>query len=255
VVLALFGGLTTILLMLAGLRLERKPWIFALAIIPQFYFDMTMNGIRYGIAFSFVYLAATNLVQGRYFRYWLLVAIGTAFQLSGGALGLMLYALVERRWRAMMYGGVMALIVSVVFRDYLASKIEAYATIEVESGIAGLAPLLISLMTLAFWTARRSLRCGAELMVLALFLLTVFSFGLSRFTYAGIRLQQLVVFLIFLALACHVRMFRLRLKQTTVLTLFVIGALGFALKLRNFQDGAYLNDSPFIPYHFYWDAQ
>lgn len=254
-VLALFGALTTFVLVAGGLRLERKPWIFALAILPQFYFDMTMNGIRYGLAFSFVYLAATYLVQGRHMRYWLLIAIATSFQLSGGALGLMLYALIERRWRAMIYCGVIAVIVMVVFRDYLAYKMEAYSSLEAESGTAGLGPLVISLMTLAFWMTRGSLRRGTELMVATLFLLTVFSFALSRFTYAGIRLQQLIVFLIFIALACHVRIFHLRLRSTTVLALFVIGALGFAMKLRNFQDGAYLYDSPFIPYHFYWEPQ
>lgn len=66
IVLVLFGALTTVILAAGGVTLERRPWIFGLAIIPQFYFDMTMNGIRYGIAFSFVYLASTYLVQRRY---------------------------------------------------------------------------------------------------------------------------------------------------------------------------------------------
>lgn len=253
-ILALFGLLCTAALIVAGLRLERKPWIFALAIVPQFYFDMTMNGIRYGISFSLVYLAASFLVLGKRKIYWLVVATATLFQLSGGAMALLLYALVERRWRAIVYGGIGAMIIAVVFRDYLLLKMEAYAFIQIASGTAGLVPLSVCLLTLLLWVVTPALRRDASIMIFTLLALSLMAFFISRFTYAGLRFLELLTFLIFVALACHLRLNNIRLRAPVITMLCLIGVIGFAFKLRNFQSGEYL-ESPFIPYHFYWEAE
>ncbi len=52
VIIVIIASLTTsILIWTASLSTQAK-WVFALCIVPIFYLDMTMNGLRYGLAFA-----------------------------------------------------------------------------------------------------------------------------------------------------------------------------------------------------------
>src|SRR3546814_7837232 len=49
-ILILLGATTAIIMFLAGLMLERSPLLMMTIVLPYFLFDMTMNGLRYGLA-------------------------------------------------------------------------------------------------------------------------------------------------------------------------------------------------------------
>lgn len=252
-VLALITLATTIILFVAWLRLELHPLIFTV-VIAQFYVDMTMNGIRYGLAFSIISLAAVMLVSGRKLRFWALVVIASLIHLTSGLLGILLYIVHELRWRALAYAIPFVFLVVVSFSDYVLFKIVANEGLQKPEAFSGLAPLGLTWCLLLAWISDRGIRRYALGKLLLLLLLSLLTYGIAQLTFAGLRLQLLVVFLTCLLLACHQRHYGMEITRRTTIIILLIGILFGALKLRNFAQTDESSDAPFVPYKFYWES-
>ena len=85
------------------------------------------------------------------------------------------------------------------------------------------------------------------------FTLASFTFFISQISYAGLRLQGGVLFLIFIVYAVKARQLYDR-KWDCFIAMFAIGVLSFIFKLNNFIDGENIGFSPFIPYRFIWEV-
>lgn len=252
VVLASFSLAITVLLFVGWLRIEPALILFT-GVFSQFFFDMTMNGIRYGLAFSLVVVAATMLLQKQFYRYWLLIAAASLIQLSGGLLGVLLYILHENKWRALVYASLFAAGVLASFSDDLLLKLLANEALQSPGVLSGVAPLLTSTGLLLVWLLDRQVRTNARLKITLLLALTLSTYSVAQVTYAGLRLQQLVLFLISLCFACHLRGYHLRVSKASAGSIILVGVLCGILRLRNFADPGDEAEAPFIPYKFFWE--
>lgn len=253
VVLAVFSALTTLLLYWGSYRIERKPFLLAFCIVPYFYLDMTMNGIRYGLAFSMVVCGAQFLIKGRRYLYFFLAVAASLIQLSSVILAIMLLMLIEKRWRMMFVAIVWVTIIYYFSADYLQLKFDANKSLEAQSITSGLAPLLLSMLTLAAFWFNRNFKKVAAVQILILGAFSIGGYVLTQFTYAGLRIQLLNLFLIFVFCACIVNIHNIKINKKTVLVILLIGLVGAIFRLKNFYSEAGQGDAPFAPYYFIWE--
>src|SRR3546814_16327300 len=82
---------------LAVLMLERSPLLMMTIVLPYFLFDMTMNGLRYGLAFSIVALGAAGLARGRLYLFLLCAVIASSIQVTAALLAFCLWTRSEER--------------------------------------------------------------------------------------------------------------------------------------------------------------
>jgi len=254
VVLAMVSLGTTLLLLIGWTRLEPSLIIFS-GIYAQFFVDMTMNGIRYGLAFSLIVFGAKFLLSRKFHVFWVFVLAATFIQFTSAVLGVLLYLLHERRWRALGYAGFFGWLVAISFSDHLLLKIAANELEQIPGALSGVVPLAATWMVLFVWRADAHARQQAHMKIYGLALLSVVCYGITQLTYAGLRMQQLVLFLTSLTLACHLHSGAITLRRNSVIALLIIGMLLGTLKLRNFAQSSEDALALFIPYKFIWEER
>lgn len=106
-ILATLGAFTTLFLFLGVMDKKQSMFIFCAFIIPTYYFDMVMNGIRYGLSFAIVFWAQQYLREFQVKKFIVWVVVASLIQSSGGVLGLILYVLYSRQWKVLIGSGVL----------------------------------------------------------------------------------------------------------------------------------------------------
>ena len=254
VVLAIISLTTTTLLIYGWLRVEPSLIIFS-GIYAQFFVDMTMNGIRYGLAFSLIVFGANYLLSKRFHVFWIFVLAATFIQFTSAVLGVMLYLLHERRWRALAYAVFFGWLVAISFSDHLLLKIAANELEQIPGALSGVVPLAATWMVLLVWRGDANAKQEALTKIYGIAVLSLVCYGITQLTYAGLRMQQLVLFLTSLTLACHLRGHSISLRRHSVIGLLVIGMVLGTLKLRNFSQSNEDALALFIPYKFIWEER
>lgn len=251
-VLAIVSTMTALVLMRSWWRLEPAMALFS-GVFAMFFVDMTMNGLRYGLAFALVVASACLLVTGRRTGFWLLVGTASMIQISSGLMGLLLFLLHEFRWRAVIYSGLFGFVVLISFSDYLLLKLLANEVLEKPGALSGLSSLGYIGLVLVIWSTDPQARKGASGKILTLLLISAMSYGLTQISYAGLRVQLLVAFLANLAFACHLRQQGKKMARNTIIALIVTGMLFGGLRLRNIAQSEEGVEAPFVPYKFFWE--
>jgi EpsG family len=253
-VVILIGLLTIMTLLLSANRLEfKRPVLFSLMVVPYFLLEMTMNGLRYGLAFSILVVAAIYITQRRQLVFVALASVAAMIQVTSIFLSAGLWLLLEGRLRTFIFVIVLSGLAFLGFDDYLMGKINAQSDLQSESFFAGAAPLMMNALSLwGFWK-NRQMRQEAAPQIMLLLGFCIFSFFLAKFYYAGLRMQMLCLFLTYLFFATLSRQKSIVWGRKTVLFLLAAAILGTGFRLKNFYDYADLDESPFAPYHFSWE--
>lgn len=253
VVLAVFSALTTLLFFVGAFQIKQQPYIYAFFLMPYFYLDMTMNGIRAGLAFVIILCGANFLVNGRRKYYVVFALIAALIHISSALLAVLLIVLLDQRLRALLWSVGIGFILIIFFESYLTEKFYAYQTINIESGSGGLAPLLLSGLLLVNFYSDKEFRDVSKWQLQVLGVISVATYVITQFTYAGIRLQILNLFLICIFLVSFIDLKKIKINQKTLFVLFLIGLVGMGFRLRNFYNEAGNGEAPFVPYHFSWE--
>lgn len=251
-ILILLGCVTAIIMMVAALRLEREPILFVSIILPFFMFDMTMNGLRYGLAFAIVALGASGLIHKRPWIFIACTVLAASVQISSIMVAAGAWALIEARLKTFAVISVAAIIVLAVFGDYLGEKATVNAELASPGGAAGLVPYLITLAVLLATAFNRDSDRNVRVILLALFVLQTAAFILARQYYAGLRLQAIVLFIMYITLSVKLYHQRPVIKNHPIfIALFLASLLvSSALRIKNISDEQGVGDSPFAPYYF-----
>ncbi|MPV56049.1 hypothetical protein CFB46_11155 [Burkholderia sp. HI2761] len=230
-------------------RSTEDACVFATLIFPLFFYDMAMSGLRYGIAFCVAKLASDAWARRRHGASIAFTAAAAGMHVSAALLVVLLQV---GRLRVLRYAGLAAAIGGVLFamhHDALLAKIGLYAAFTPPAQMSGSAPLVLAWLTLvAGWV----LLARMPRTLVFLFVCEIASFALARISYAGLRFQWLVLF----AMGCqfvplqHVPRMR---RRHVIVALTVVGAIGFAMRLRNMFGEYGLGPSPFLPYRFFWE--
>jgi EpsG family len=243
----------TILLFLSNPKSEINSRILALGIIPYFYLDMTMNGLRYGLAFAIVMVGSTFIIKGRLKTFIALSLVAGLVQITALLLSGFLYLLINLQWKRLAALFLASVTILILGGDYILSKVTANSQLETQSITAGMAPLLISIVLLGGCYMSGSLRRVLRVQIAILALLVFLAYLLTQITYAGLRLQQLILLLIYLYLIYAIDSLSIKTSKTFIATLIACCILSSSFRLKNFYNDSGLGDAPFAPYKFFWN--
>ena len=250
-ILIILGSVTAIIMLCAGLLLERSPLLFMAIVLPYFLLDMSMNGLRYGLAFAIVALGAAALARGWLKAFIACSIIAASVQVSSVLLAASLWALMEasiRTFLAVGFGLIMAL---VMFGDHVGDKLSENSDISGIGGISGVAPLIATIIIIGALRVSKDKNAISRIALAAVFGMQLASFLIARQYYAGLRLQGIFLFLLYvLAVTIYKKSNTdfLPNRNSKILIFLSIAVLS-ASRLKNFNDDV-ANLSPFNPYYF-----
>ncbi|MBN8844744.1 MAG: EpsG family protein [Sphingomonadales bacterium] len=250
-ILILLGAATAIIMFVAGMILERSPLLLMTIVLPYFMFDMTMNGLRYGLAFSIIALGAAGLARGRLHLFIVCAVIASSIQITAALLAFCLWALVEVRIRTFAGVAIGVAIAFLLFGDYIEGKVSDNEDLIGLGGLAGVAPLAVSLIILAALKSKGRNIVENQLALLAMLAMQIIAFIVSRYYYVGLRLQGLFLFLLYLYAAIMIGKSSLEASKTFLLrwSLVLAALISSASRIKNFNDD-FIGPSPFNPYYF-----
>lgn len=250
-VLIFLGCVTALIMLTAGLLLERAPILLLTIVMPYFLFDMTINGLRYGLSFAIVALGAAALARGRFRPFALCCIIAASIQVSSILLAVGLWALVETRVKTFIGAAVGLAGVLLIFGSYLDDKVAQNTDITGLGGLSGIIPLVVTVTIVGAvrFSDRRFLQ--SRLPMFAILAMQIASFAISRYYYAGLRFQSLFLFLLYLFVAVSVRRSSVKLSGDRLIigSLIITFALSSLSRITNFSDDT-SGLSPFNPYYF-----
>ncbi|MGQ7859222.1 EpsG family protein [Pseudomonas sp. 32A] len=252
-ILAVLGAFTTLFLVLGVVDKKQSLFIFCAFIMPTYYFDMVMNGIRYGLSFAIVFWAQQYLREFQVKKFIVWVVVASLIQSSGGVLGLILYVLYSRQWKVLIGSGVLFGTGFAAAYPYFMAKLQSYSEIYTASIFSGLSTLAVTACSLSIWMLDPGTRKNTLPACLVLLGLSFFMFGLAQYSYAGLRFLQLISFGTFLYFAISISGQRVVLSNITKITLVAVAVIAFVLKMKNFSDSVGEGASPFVPYMFFWE--
>lgn len=256
-ILIVLGCAAAILILLAALILEREPILFLSLTLPFFLFDMTMNGVRYGLAFAIVALGVAALLAGRRWLFALCVVGAATVQISSVLLAVGVWALIEARPRTFLAITFLGAGLFYNFGGYLSDKAAQNADLAAAGGFSGVLPLLITfamLLSIGLASGERWREIVIPVTGLAFF--QVAAFGFSRFYYAGLRIQSLIVFMTYLVFVILLARRQVNLRNNKVVLVIMVATCiaSSLLRLKNFNDEQSIGLSPFAPYYFASDV-
>ncbi len=210
--------------------------IACIFIFPVYFYDMSTNGIRYGLAFIIFKIFYSNIK-----KYVIFSPIHVAIQSSS----LILVALSFMKKINFKVLIILSCIFSIVIYmgfDYFNKKLEAYSEYDIPNFYSGILNFLICFVLLCLYKYFKKILFKEFLLCLCYIL--IFQI-LSQFTYAGLRMVQLMVF--YLAIRAT-DFFELNKKRSNIyiyIALLVFGLLYFVNLIRIMANSGY-----YLPYEF-----
>ena len=248
-VLNFFSFLIILLLYSFFSKSKHRFLIFSFLIFPIFFYDMTMNGLRYGMAFA---LACYIIVEHNSFLYKLtknkFLFIFCFLNHKSSIIFLIIKFMQNLNFRTFFLILVVFLTGFTFLNDYFIYKLTDYSELSSPSVFSGAQPLVLVTLILFFNSIFFKINLKRNLY---LFLIQLAFYIVTQFSYAGIRFQFLELFYILVILTQdddQVPNYKIYLSL-----LFVVGLLGFCLRLNNFYSDFGEGLSPFLPYAFYWE--
>ena len=183
-IIAVVGLLTALITISAFSENRNKAILFVLVIFPYFFYDMTMNGLRYGLSFAICALAAQKIKNKKQIQFFILAILAMSIQYSSFVILFLIYLFQFRLKPISLVFLVLFVVVlyTIVDVSYLNTKADAYKELTRPSGISGLSPLIVFIILFLTNNFHQSKLSNFFYLLL---LLEVGSFILSLFSYSG----------------------------------------------------------------------
>lgn len=268
-VLVLLALVTTTVLLLASKTDDRALFVFIVCIAPLFYLDMTMNGLRYGLSFAFAMLTISKFYQHHLLVSVALSVVAVLFHVSGLLLFLIAALLADNkyefvRWLKLVGVTLLVVLVQYYWADVIQSllgynifgqldadaKYMAYKNFSSPSWYSGLSTLIISWLLLYILHGGNNDKALLEAhQFYILVLLTIMTFILAKFSYAGLRLQFVVLFAMLSMMQFKPALAGIMDKARRK-GILAIGYLGLLVFVKNLISTQGQGLSPFAPWRF-----
>ncbi|CAB3694190.1 hypothetical protein LMG24238_03274 [Paraburkholderia sediminicola] len=243
-------SMTTALLLLWSISSSRFGiWFGGLVLVPGMFYELTMNVMRFGLASAIFLLATRVSPHQKPLRYVIYALIGTCVHFSS-ALLFLLFIATTRRGHTLMFVGVAVAVIagSLLMPDYFADKTSLYTGISAPNATSGLLFLLIQILMLGVMIVYRRQFAIPPIGWLICTVLAAALYGMTQVTYAGIRFQLILVFLMLVVLWRQFSPSTGRMRTNLATWLFLIGLIALAGRIHNMTDEEGHGESPFLPY-------
>lgn len=256
--LATIAIITTIVLCKSFAASKLQMLILTLLLFPLYFYDFTMNGIRYGLSFSLATLSIDSLYRRKYRSAVIWGLIAFSMQYSAALVILpFVSVLVRKRYIFLSISSLigMFLIAPGMFSlvtDRISGKTDAYSEILAPSLFSGLAPLFIVLMMYSSFLYFQRNKPSSKLIHIIL-ILEILSFIMAKFTYAGLRFQGVFMYCMILYLKYNLDTLSPHYIKKYIYIMLFISIIGMLLFIKNILGVVEGDMSPFLPYKFFWE--
>lgn len=151
----LIALITTVVLMQMATVSMRSLMVLTFCIIPVFYLDITMNGLRYGLSFVLAGMSVAYFYRQQCFLMILIAMSAILIHVSGLIVFAVMLMLANDKNELMAWLKVVTGLILLVLLQYnisggldIDSKITAYSNFTSPTVLSGIAPLVISIVTL-----------------------------------------------------------------------------------------------------------
>lgn len=249
IVVNIISATTAVLLLWSIARTRYGAWFGGLVLVPALYYELTFNVLRFGVASSIFLIASRIPFQDRPLRYVLLGTLATGFHFSA-ALLFILFVGATRRGQAI-WVGVAALALAggaLLMPGYMTEKSDLYTEMVAPNPTSGLLFLMLHLSLISVvlcWRDDFKIPTSGLVMCIVLVFAT---YALTQVTYAGLRFQLILLYLLIVVLLRQYAPVGRRVPARLGMCLLMIGLIGFAGRLHNMIDEEGHGSSPFLPY-------
>jgi hypothetical protein len=221
---------------------------------PNYFFQMSMNGLRIGIATVALLCAVQLFRRGRNRHAIIYAVLGVAFHVSIiFAIVLMTLTLVKVSRAKSLFIPITAamlvlgLVISV--QGYVSDKVDDYTIIASPGIFSGASPIGRILVIILAAASLPIERAEKKWIFATIVIATIVSYVMSTQSYAGLRLLEMIASVVpFLILMKVVP--SAHLNHRFCLGLAFAGILGGLNTLRVFFASPNFGGAPFVPYHF-----
>lgn len=239
-----------LLLFLGFIKIEKECFFFIFLFFPNFYFAMTMTTVRYGMAFA-VFICISSFLNE--------MKIGKAFLLLPPFLHITSVLVVLLNYLEKINVRNLIVIFPAILLPYLfifshaEDKFTSYSDYSSPSEISGFSPMIITILASIISITFCKFNNEFKINIIKMLVIQLIFFCLSKFSYAGLRLQWLLLSSLSYYLAKISSSGKLELSKTAVNCFVMLGLLSFVLQYRYFVLD--LSETPYIPYHFFWEIR
>jgi len=245
----------TILLLIYVRRSNSDELFFVIAFfLPMFFFQYSMNVLRIGLASILILLAFQYYTRQKFYLWLLFSVLGVAFHFSAIFL-FILVCIMSKIFSPRHVVYMVAFFPPLIFALLLSAesilpRIFLYSEMRSPSQFSGFSLLFVMFpILLAVLVSGLSYADRLFFVVINTFLAVALIF-LSSYSYAGLRLLNLLLLAAPISLVILKKANFLNLNPKSKICFIVAGLLGFIFNMRGFLSTAEVGDSPFIPYEF-----
>lgn len=255
---AIIAVISTLLLTKSYSRSKNEMILLTLIVFPLFFYDFTMNGLRYGLSFCIATLAIDALYQKKYwyFAIWAIIAFTIQYS-SLLIIALFLSVLVPKKNII-----IITLLLGIFFvvspnsfsffMDRIADKQGAYSEIYAPGITSGLAPLLmVTFLYFNFLYFKKDTKYSK--LIHTIVICEVLSFVIAKFTYAGLRFQGAFLYGMILYLKNNTQ--SLQLHWRYIVNFSIASIFSILLFVKNITVKVEDDYTPFLPYKFFWEEK
>lgn len=232
---------------------KNEKFLLLAYILPVFAFQYSMNGLRLGLASALLLLIVQQLPKGS--RLWqkLLLFIPALLQVTT-VLSTLLILVAGSRWSAKTVIATIAAVIVAGFalsvgpNAYLEQKFNMYQDYHSPGAWSGLSKVAIVAILLAGISMGVLPSVAKARIISVALLLTIFALGIAFYSYAGLRLLDLLTFALPTAVLVNYKSYGLDFCKNYRYALIIAGLLGSAGVARNMLLEGPDANSPFIPY-------
>lgn len=232
---------------------KNERFLLMAYLLPAFAYQYSMNGLRIGLA-SAVVLLAVQLQRRCKSSLGLFVGSSAVLLHYSAALSVIAIWASQRAWiRARTFCGVVVaamLVVSLVVgaQEYFLHKVMLYSAMESPHQLSGLSKLVVILVLSGAIAISRLPRADKTKLVVLTAALALVGWAAARYTYAGIRVLDLVTFAAPLSVLASFSRLGLEFDRYIKVALVICGLMSAIATFRGFLLEAGVGDSPFLPY-------
>ena len=259
IIINLLGVINLGLLYYAAQKIEKGKVILSLIIVPIFFVDFLMNGMRIGLAVAFIMLAYYQLANERLFKFAAFSLVAIMTHLSIIYIFVLMLGEMNKKIRARVII-IFTLAIGIILKTsdqvslYLLGKSEDYLNSDAES-ILGIVPFTLNILMIAMLFFISKKRKPIKKLNYTCFVLLILSVGfyllIPVFPWFAARFMWLNLLYLSILVAASIARSKLTLSSIELFGLAIIGLLGFASHIRQFFMAEGVGLSPFLPYKLF----
>lgn len=237
------ASLCLLLYCIAGAKLDKVSPLFSVGILPVYFLDSTFNGMRYGLAFAATAFLLACFYERREKISGLFLILPTFIHSSLAPVALMSPVALGLSAIILYFFGI-----EYSVSQFFVGKLDSYSAIFRPSIYSGAVPILqATILLIILYKQKIRLKIGYNLTTLAI-LITFGGYFISLYTYAGLRLLLLGVFILGISVSMTLNTCR---HDKYIYFLYFLSVMNFFRQI--FFVGA-TGGVEFHPYDFYFEG-